>query len=331
MPRRFTLVHEYSTPRTVYATTFSPDGDQLAYGGGFFYGEGFVSVVGKSGEGDALWHQEHEATFSALCFDRSARFVAASVWASRHSYHPTAILRWDGSAPTWLEDNGKAEYRYCATGILARGRTLAVRHGASLERPVSFHALPDDFVAADQPQLTSSRVVAFGDLVATGVGSTWRGLDGGKEVARLTLTELRGTAMAITRSIEAPHSATISAIAADEARRAMVTGGADGSVVFWELPKGGDSADPVVRSVVRLHAHEVSAACFLADGTVATADRRGLLQVWKDGVPIASWTANGWSPRALAAHPRRPRLALGCKHGPDGGFEGLVAVLDIEA
>jgi hypothetical protein len=334
MPRKWLVVRQERTPHAVYATTFSPSGGELACAGGYFYGHGFLFVIGESGEGQVARHCEDlDATISGLCFDRTARLVAASLWSKRHHYHPSAIFGIEGSqSRAWFEDAHDRFGRYCATGILARGHALVVRHGSSMDRPVSVHALPAAFVAAEQGQLTSSRVTAFGSSVATGVAvESWTGVEGATTKPMLAVTDLRNTPEPITRCIGTPHEGGIAAIAADEARGEMVTGGADGSVAFWSLPGSGGEEDPSVRSVVRHHRHAVAATCFMADGSVVTADLRGLVQLWEDSEPTASWMAAGWSPRTLAAHPQRLRLAVGCKYRSSGGREGLAAVLDIGA
>jgi hypothetical protein len=94
---RVTHVRDIETPWTPYAVTFSRDGSRLAMGGGSWYGEGGLMLVGVDDDraellswADVRWylmdeqrsHGPRTASVSGLCFSDDDRFLAASMWSS---------------------------------------------------------------------------------------------------------------------------------------------------------------------------------------------------------------------------------------------------------
>lgn len=338
MGRTFVTLKQHDTPYTVYAVTFSPDGQRLAYAGGFFYGQGYVFCIDRGGEGATFWGSEgRRDTISNLCFDRTGDFIAASAWAKRHGHYPGLIFQVCGDrTPRWIfaedaEDIVRTSHGP-STGVSLHEGRMVVRRSASPENTISSYALPPEVDSSNLPyHLTSSRLVVLPGIVLTGIcRRVWIGNREESTIGLLAAIHEEGRAP-VTKIFSSPHDGEISAITADASRALLVTCGSDGSVAFWryELTDGFPSLE--ILSVRQGHSAEVSAACFMSQGALATADRNGGVRLWVDDKVCAEWTIDGWSPRAMASHPVLPRLAVGCKHGPAGGREGCVFLVAVAA
>jgi len=335
-PKRHDLI-QHLTPHTVYSVTFSPNGELLACAGGYFYGGGFIRCIGNAGMGDGKWEcVNRKETISCLSFDQTGQFIAASAWSMRHNYHPGEIFSIGGPCqPTWTfnEPVGGASRgnfnRYCATGVLMTGREFIIRHGAQLDVPVTHHALPAEVAGTTEHQhLTSSRVVMLGNTTATGVARhTWTSTEGTKTHSILALASNRGGSC---RAPPTPHAAPISAIAYHHARSELITCDSAGSTAFWKCSQLEATPDLTLTAVRTEHKSAIEAACFLSDCRLVTADRAGIVCIWNDSTHATKRDLGDWSPRTLAAHPIHPRIAIGCKHGDNGGLSGCVFVGDIE-
>src|ERR1700678_2548390 len=96
------LVEQHAAKYGVHAAVYSPDGDRLIYGGGMWYGQGFLTCVSRGHarpwscvDGGSDGVDFGSLTISGLCFDASGRNLAVSAWSSGHAYHPALLYSVD--------------------------------------------------------------------------------------------------------------------------------------------------------------------------------------------------------------------------------------------
>lgn len=330
------LVRQRDTHNAVYALTYSPDGERLAIGGGFYYGAGFVSFDDDGDEWEYVGHNLHAPTVSALAFDSTGRYLAAARWAATHTWAPALVFDLEGArspekpgplprAPSvpprelgeseqWHQRNGHAR-RY-ATGVALCDGTLMVRRSAAtIDDSITWFELTGGVRATPRPGLTSARMIDIGAAVVTGVGPRIIGAASG-----------RVTSLAIS-----PADRTVTAVTAPARGGGLTTCHEDGTISLWRV--GGAGGEPLTIGVERTwagHQSSVTAACHLAiDDLLVTADASGEVRLWRDDRAIAAWRVpDEVSVRALAAHPHMPRVAAGGKRGgPRPGYYGVWDVL----
>ena len=134
----------------------------------------------------------------------------------------------------------------------------------------------------------------------------------------------------VTLGVREPPRGVLSAITANAAGSEIITGATSGSIAHWSSGRRPDGAMEIeLRHLREGHAMPISAACHLADGQLATADRAGMVRIWDGTMLLAEWMVDG-SIRTLAAHPTLGRLAVGCKAFGGGPTPGKVAIYDID-
>jgi hypothetical protein len=174
------------------------------YGGGFWYGGGFISclthgevthwkcvrtLVGQGATSSTLSPhdrdgQEYGTDFQALAisglqFDASGNYLAVSAWARNHTYYPALLYSIDGEhlslrgiyhdSANQLERRARFFDRGTATGIILHEGWLIVRRtSAQYDLTFSVFRLPQEVTAGTGQHLHSSRLVGLYGAVATG-------------------------------------------------------------------------------------------------------------------------------------------------------------------
>lgn len=169
------LVERYATDGAVYAAAYSRDGDWLAYGGGNFYGGGFIcSAVRGASDTWSDRTQWQKRAVSGLAFDDSDSYLAVSTWGQRHSPAPALLYEVvDGKLAheqvySWLPE-GRGSHGM-ATGVLLHEGWLIVRCTAPFHKSTfkAFRA-PSGVRAGNMGQhLRSARLVGLPGSVVTG-------------------------------------------------------------------------------------------------------------------------------------------------------------------
>jgi hypothetical protein len=171
------LIERRETPHCVYSAVWSPAGDELFVGGGFWYGDGFVArIVG----GALQFLLKDKDTFSGICFDETGLWLVASVWAAGHRYRPARRYALEGDRLTlthvldddeaWIARMREAYGRGTATGVLIHEGRVIVR------RTNPLHALAlSTFPAPDLrpgPSGRSANLVGLPGAVVTGANTS---------------------------------------------------------------------------------------------------------------------------------------------------------------
>jgi hypothetical protein len=189
------LIAWYPTPYAVYTAAYAADG-RLWFGGGFWYGSGYLGCVELDGTirwyvgGDGGWSSEappaelatgrgpwstgQGATVSGLCLDGDERRVALSLWSSSQHTHPALVLRLGPDGPVPLVHHGlppaPGEHDRTPTGVLIHEGHVVVR-SIDCGRETALDAFPieDAPAAGAVPQaLASRRLVGLPGAVVTG-------------------------------------------------------------------------------------------------------------------------------------------------------------------
>lgn len=335
------LLYQHVPSHSVYSVTFSPDGGMLAFGGGYWYGEGYAGCL--EGDSGRLLSQVDfpKRTVSSVCFDERGAFLGVSTWNWRHHPGPSALLEFSRGALTLREEfhtapNEPGEEEWAAgtpTGTLFWRDQLVVRRmHEDPARTFRFLGLPAGLsLKTVRPELTSSRMIAFPDALLSGTepASTYR--EGSSWLIRsseLVLAYARG---GTTTLQPLPNPVTYSSIARDAAGGTVLTGQSDGGLSLYQVHVHGDSLglEPLRRW--KGHKHAVMAACSLAaPGYFVTADMGGTVSVWDGAREVHTFSVGPLSIRTLAAHPTRPWLAVGCKSSAGGRLSGRVLVYGLE-
>lgn len=360
------LIERHSTRWSVYAVAFSPDGNQLAYGDGSFYGDGDIGCIAP-GRGvvasvrlrDVLDQAIHGSdgrfvTVSGLSFDGSGRFLAASAW-MRYGPRPPMVFRIEEPRLVLVHDCGPAEMpppgnSWRETGLcLHRGRAVEYHFGTSPEWTFAARDVPEELVTdglADH--LRNCRMARIGD-VFVGHFNVDRGDYKVRHGRHLLLATSAAEGFARRRLVDALHP--ITAITASPGGL-LITGGLDGTICFWRpgdpesdgLPaltlerQTAPPAEPRAASAPSLPDHhdfrpgsQITAMCMLHDGDgLLVAHKDGRMRLWRDGRVDLEWFLPSTTPRSLCAHPAARRLAIGCRRGAGAGDPGSVLLYDID-
>ncbi len=325
------LLFSHAPAHSVYTVTFSPDGTLLAYGGGFWYGQGYVVCLDSETGRVRASLDFQQQTVSGLCFDASGLYLGASTWAESQRHAPAYVLKVaDGTlalqqelqaSRDWLEGGGDAT----PTGIFFWEGRAVVRH-LHEDSARTFHGFEPSqglVLRAAHPELTSSQFALLpGALLTAKVHRVV-----GKSGAELVLVTPRGRT---TTLYPLPYPLRYSALTCDVARSTVLAGLSDGHLALYRVHPGPESPSLEALELWRGHEAAVTAACQLADGRHhATADDRGVVRVWEEQREVCSFSVPTLSIRSLAAHPTRPWLAVGGKFPGDGFHPGRVSVYDV--
>lgn len=361
------LTATIDTPHPVYGLQWSADGERLALCGGFLYGGGFVGLADRSGQLLTLRDQASltaeplldgaDVILSSVCIDDRGRWLLAAACSYKWDARGPLLFRIDGdrlelvAAPELTEEEDDDAYHSGhATGAwLHRGRMLVRYRARELAEALLTWPAPEELHADEsRAHLCNARITIADDVVwiaknllhvyssaGTGPpmvpGSDARLIYNPHGLASLDLRD----PSASLRLQPLDHDERCTAIVRDRAGARIFTGLADHRIVEWRVVDrerlertgvwrhGSDARNaPVVRGI--------QALCMLADGeTLVSAELGGSIALWRDGEAVGELRLpRPWSPRALAAHPSEPWIAIGCKGR--GGYEpGTIFVYDL--
>ncbi|MFZ6182524.1 hypothetical protein [Nannocystis pusilla] len=333
------VVRLLRTPWCPYSLMFAADGERIAVGGGAWYGGGGILLARLGSDETALHPAEARFTVSGVCFSGDDRHLAASTWSSSHHHGPTHL--WEVNdlslrpAATLVHAYSDPIGDPCPTGVLLTGERVIVRNDTSIAADVFALWPPPPELRIAGPQghpRAHSGIAGVADRVFTGGGGSlalggWRRdlgrYEAGKAADGLVSAPLAGDGP--LEFIPAP-SRRITAIATRPGSEGFVTGGLDGEVHRWTragawrsellLRRGGDPHDRASELAWATYTpHSVVAICALADGERwVSVTAGGELRLWRGDDSLGAWfLPERGSPRALAAHPARPVVAVGIK------------------
>ena len=343
------------TPWAPYSIMFSRDGSRIAIGGGSYNGGGGIILVPlfnkEIGHFTFMELEEYpdecnaSPTVSGVCFSADARHLVASTWSFRHHYSPTYLFDISGLRlnyqRTLIHDYNDDIGDPCPTGILFSDGHIVVRNNTTI--------LSDVFAAWDLPKLlgietknipqhlTSSRMVIIDGIVITGGGGSkalagWRMDTGfyeaGKASEGLVCTNLHSGGSDEVEIIPVSSCHRITAIAVQPSGDSFVTGGLNGEVDSWSwdgrwvqqrLRNAKDKPVPHFPGITwaTYEPTSIVGICYLCGGDLwVTVDASGEINLWCQNKLHYSWQLpyNG-SPRSIAAHPKKPWIAVAVKDG----------------
>lgn len=357
-------VHLLDTPHACYGAAWSPGGERLAVSGGFLYGQGFLRVLDAAGHlrggfaGDEL---ARTLILSALCWDDAGSVLLAAACSYKWHAHPPILFEVDGDAglrvrpladepddddddaddPWAMDDHATGCWLHCGR-IVLRGPSTWLRGGLLARAVPAAQGLHAD---ERRSALHNARLAVIDGVVysaknranvhlADGTGT--RPLVNPHGLAHLELDDPDASPGLTPRADES----TLQALARDPAGEHLFGGLRDRTLVRWRVrgrgvverehtwqhPRGASSGEGLV-------VRGVTALCCLPDGrTLVSADHAGALHFWRGDERVATAQIPGpYSPRSLAAHPRAPWLAVGCKSGRGGYHSGAVFRIDLAA
>ena len=353
------LLAELEASSTVYSVCFSPTGDCLAWGGGHWYGGGFIGMASleslpllrprdflagieedvvaeiRAGLASALGREltpseAHNAAWfsvSGVAFDRQGRHLVASAWQACQRYSPAMIFGIDGCAaacPKALVDEAEWVRAYGGKGILDRPATGVLLHAGQV---IIRRESPD-------PRLVLCVLRAEGiETDECGAEHASHGVTGLGSVVLTAASQDTGSELLMkqldTADLRGQRTVgVVSAIAASAEQQRVLTGSSDGTLSTW-LDEGEH-----LRQVETWggHGSRVTAACCTADGTgsFVTADDVGNIAVWDGRTSRVQWQVPLGRVRSLAADPGGRLLAVACKCGAPGDAPyGRIFLYDI--
>jgi len=331
------LVREHTAPNTVHALTFSPDGALFAFASGHEEGQGRIGCIDESGK--VRWtHDDERITYHGLCFDQSGRHLIAAGFTPFHLWHPVHLFTIDSPEPEAPSEGEELSPLTVARPVRALHAPSALLHDGALVthctcrplgRALNFLPFPKGFVESHSPQhLTSARViVAEGALVTCAPDTPGESPEHASQPSRAILLARRDKKGALAmRQVVHPHQGRVTTLLMAPTGDTLVTGGEDGTIAFWNVTKeNGDLPDLSLLALHHVHIAAIEAMCFLPGaGVVITVDRDGYMVLWRDHRVRFVVQIPNLSPKALAAHPREPRILLGGRSA-DGALGRIVA------
>lgn len=359
------VVQLLRTPWSPYSAMFAADGARIAVGGGTWYGAGGVLLARLGADEVELCPTKTFADFKArgaptvsgICFSADDRHLIASTWSSSHHHGPALLCEVSGLR---LRPVGMLVHAFsdplgdpCPTGVFLTDEHIIVRNDTSMPADV-FAVWPHPAhmqIAGmlDHTRTHSGIVVIRGRMITGGGGSLtlggWRcdigRYERGKAADGLISAPLTGDGP--LEIIPVPSCRRITAIATRPDDDGFLTGGLDGELHRWTwadgwrcsllLRQGGvPPAPPEGLTWATYTQHSVVAICALADGERwVSVTAGGELRLWRRDETIGAWfLPEQGSPRALAAHPSEPLVAVGIKQQHNhSGPESTVIIIDL--
>ena len=326
------VVHTIQTPWAPYAVTFSRDGTRLAIGGGTWYGGGGIMLVdGRTLQpvSDAVLDLG-QPTVSGVCFASDDSHVIATTWQSSQRSGPVLVHEQrDARLVVTARIPSALDGPPTGLALLGGNRALLRHHrvvAADMLRPCE---LPHD-VAGDTGD--GARVAIAGDHAVTGDhGMRDKSPDTGALVFA-PLLDLRAAELCPVREC---RRVTAVACAGDT----LWSGGGDGELDAWSWRDGWTQhrlRGAIPRSRPRSRGHLAWAAytpasivgiCALPGLGAIAVDAGGELCALD---PLATWQLPvPGTPRAIAAHPDRPWIAVGLKQGGFADPQSAVAIVEV--
>ncbi|MEZ4451537.1 MAG: hypothetical protein R3B09_18850 [Nannocystaceae bacterium] len=297
----------------------------------------------------------------AVCLDDRGEWLAAAACSYKwHARGPLLFRVVDDrlvlvDAPELDEPDDARPLSGHATGVwLHRGRLFVRYRAPSLGEALRSWPTPTPTpIHADEARahLTNSRITVVDDVVwiaknltriyssaGTGPpmspGSDAFLIENPHGLAALDLRD-PGAALRLTAT---DVEARCTALVRDRAGARLFAGLDDHRIVEWRVDARGEIAQgrawthppgPREGAVI---VRGIQGLCGLADGeTLVSAAHGGGVALWRDGAAIGGFELPPpWSPRTIAAHPRAPWLAIGCK-GASGHRPGAVLLYDVGA
>ena len=320
------------TEGTPYTVAFSPDGNRLAIGTGWFYGGGKI-ILHDLPTGESRTFDLHELTKSAdvpagnasvscVAFDGSGRFLAASLWGYRHDFAPSYLFSVEDLSlqrmETLIPDHAAPNGTLCSTGIcFDRGR-IWIRNNTSVlgDVLIDFPAPEDCVTEGLSSHLTHSRLVAVdGEIITGGGGSNelvewWAGRgtqEVGKACAGLAVCAADGTLPGSTWVVGAPDCERVTAIIPTPDGNGFVSGGLGGELDLWRksadewTPKriaiGGSKSKSHIPDDQIVWAtynpESITGLCYGGDSSrLYSVDAIGEVAEWEDGREARRWRIN---------------------------------------
>jgi hypothetical protein len=256
---------------------------------------------------------------------RNSRFHEFTLWATRL---PDGVLGGSGGHLTSsrLAHVGKTVITAVPPSPVRRRGTIQMDYGTF-----------DDVSLPDEDRVGDGGGVLVSSVEAEGVAR----LTSRKNPHALSAAEARrrwsqlpnrpdDNSEQVVLGVREPPRGNVTAGCIDASGTRLTTCGSDGSIATWGITRMDDGTVDFTAPVKRAgHVWPIAAVCHLDDGDlVATGDRGGTIRVWEGARLVVEWTVDRGSIRALAAHPRRRRLAVGFKSLPGGHAEGGIAVFD---
>jgi hypothetical protein len=342
------------TPWAPYSVMFSRDGGRIAIGGGTYYGGGGILLVSlhdneiinfKFSELEGYPNKYNTSpTVSGVSFSSDDRHLVTSTWTLRHHYSPTFLFEISGlrlnHRKTFIHEYSDDIGDPCPTGVLFYDGHIVVRNNTLFMNDVfAVWDLPESFGVETQNNphhLTSSRMVIINGTSVTGGGGSkalggWRkdigDYEAGKASEGLICCNLDSDAKKV-ESIPVPSCNRVTAIARLPSGDRFVTGGLNGEVDLWSwdghwlrrrLRNAKDKPVPQFPGLTwaTYEPASIVGICYLHEGDFwVTVDAGGEINLWRQEkiyysfqLPVNS------SPRSIAAHPKKPWIAVAVKDG----------------
>ena len=324
------VVHTIHTPWAPYAVAFSRDGTRLAIGGGSWYGGGGVVLI----DCPTLAPAAHAAldldqpTVSSLAFAADDGHLVATTWHASQRPGPLLVHEARGArlvvtARVASPPDGTPS----GLALLPDHRALVRRHRVVAADTLALRELPRA-VACDGA--ANVRIALHGDRAVTGDHGV---RDKSPETGALVIAPL-----------DRPHAAQLAPVrdcrrvtAVASCGDTLYTGGGDGEIDAWttdlrqhRLRERTQRGRPPARGHLTWASYTPSSIvgiCAVRGHGAFAVDAGGQL-THIDSLATAELAIDG-TPRALAAHPDRPWLAVGIKQGGFSDPQSVVAIVEV--
>jgi len=327
------VVHTIHTPWAPYGVAFSRDGTRLAIGGGSWYGGGGIVLIDcpSLAPTAAAALDLDQPTVSGVAFTADDRHVVATTWQSSQRPGPLLVHEARGARLLVTERIASAPDG-AATGLalVPEHRALVRRHRVVAADTLALRELPRG-VACDGSGAAAARIALLrGDRAVTG--------DHGVR------DKSPDTGALVVAPLDRPHAAEL--VPVRECRRitavasagdTLYTGGGDGELDAWtpelaqhRLRGRTHRRRPGARGHLTWATYTPSSIvgiCAVRGHGAFAVDAGGELTAL-DSLAPCQLPIDG-TPRALAAHPDRPWLAVGIKQGGFADPQSVVAIVEV--